>query len=396
MPRRLLTRWRRTCNRSPLAGSSREYPNTIPTPPTILSRRSAPASGASALIRESERMHTPGQSGPPAISAFAPLCTKRELSQIGTGNRVRTGELRHPLGSKIADRHIAGLGNQLAHQLPPHPRAAAGDNRDPTRELLHVCSLPGYRARAVRTHSLRRGIRPAAERLWLRAATRRGLLAGRRDARRPTDDGQPLGVKGAGQAGLPQTIIKAILDALASLDIDYIDCQPPPSGCGAHAARRRRARGRSDLLGPVAVGVGDYFHHVTVGVVEINAATAVQMIDLARLGAPRIGAIPDALRADAGERGVELGVADKEREMPRTKLFARIEIEGHSVRSLHRDEMAPFRSRFEIEDIGEEFGRDPFVLRRDDRVIEFDTLLVLPSRFLILSRHRPGRRDLAV
>jgi hypothetical protein len=34
--------------------------------------------------------------------------------------------------------------------------------------------------------------------------------AGRRDARRPTDDGQPLGVKGAGQAGCiaaPPTII---------------------------------------------------------------------------------------------------------------------------------------------------------------------------------------------
>jgi hypothetical protein len=38
-------------------------------------------------------MHTPGQFGPPAIFAFAPLCTKRERSQIGTGNRVRTGEL---------------------------------------------------------------------------------------------------------------------------------------------------------------------------------------------------------------------------------------------------------------------------------------------------------------
>ena len=27
------------------------------------------------------------------MSAFAPLCTRRERSQIGTGNRVRTGEL---------------------------------------------------------------------------------------------------------------------------------------------------------------------------------------------------------------------------------------------------------------------------------------------------------------
>src|SRR5271156_7213386 len=152
------------------------------------------------------------------------------------------------------------------------------------------------------------------------------------------------------------------------------------------------ARSRSDLLGPVAVGVGDYFHHVTVGVVEIDPATAVQMIDLAGLGAPRIGVIPDALSADAGERRVELGVADKERVMPRTKLFARIEIEGHAVRCLHRDEMAPFRPRLEIEDVSEELGRDPFVLRRDDCVIEFDTHLVLPSRFLILSRYGPKAR----
>src|ERR1700730_7392841 len=77
--------------------------------------------------------------------------------------------------------------------------------------------------------------------------------------------------------------------------------------------------------------------------------------------------------------------------MPRPELFARIEIQGHAVRCLDRDEMAPFRPRLEIEDIGEELGREPFVLRRDDRVIKFDTHLVLPSLFLILSRHRPGR-----
>src|ERR1700757_2171647 len=112
MPRRLLTRWRRTCNRSPLAGSSCEYPNTIPTPPTILSRRSAPASGASALICERERMHTPGQFGPAAVSAFAPLCTKRERSQIGTGNRVRTGEL--PIR---VDQFLAILAEKLCEAL---------------------------------------------------------------------------------------------------------------------------------------------------------------------------------------------------------------------------------------------------------------------------------------
>ena len=76
------------------------------------------------------------------------------------------------------------------------------------------------------------------------------------------------------------------------------------------------------------------------------------------LGAARIGVIPDALSTDAGKRRIELGVADKEGIMPRPELFARSEIEGHAVRCLDRDEMAPFRPRFEIEDIGEEFGRD--------------------------------------
>src|SRR6516162_7181973 len=131
-------------------------------------------------------------------------------------------------------------------------------------------------------------------------------------------------------------------------------------------------------------------------VAEIDATTAVQMIDLARLGTPRIGVITDAPSADASERRVELAVADKECVMSRTKLFTRIEIEGHAVRCLDRDEMAPFRPRLEIENVGKEFGRYPFVPRRDDRVIEFDTHLVLPSLFPILSRHGPKARRLTV
>src|SRR6516162_4493155 len=42
--------------------------------------------------------------------------------------------------------------------------------------------------------------------------------------------------------------------------------------------------------------------------------------------------------------------------------------QGHAVRCLDRGEMVPFRPRLEIENIGEEFGRFPFVLHRDDRV----------------------------
>ena len=62
-------------------------------------------------------------------------------------------------------------------------------------------------------------------------------------------DGQPLGVKGAGQPdciAAPPTILKAILDALASLGIDHIDM--PASAervwrpCGAPSRTIRSAR----------------------------------------------------------------------------------------------------------------------------------------------------------
>src|SRR5215472_2047249 len=136
---------------------------------------------------------------------------------------------------------------------------------------------------------------------------------------------------------------------------------------------------RSDLLRPITVRMSDDFHQVAAGIVEINTAPAVQVIDLARLGAARIGVIPGALGADAGEGRIELGVADQESIVPRAELFPRIEIEDHAVGRLDRDKMAPFRSRLEVEDIGEELGRGPFVLCWDDRVIEFHAHLVLPS-----------------
>ena len=81
-------------------------------------------------------------------------------------------------------------------------------------------------------------------------------------ARQPTAV-KRLGDKGAGQAGriaAPQILINAIPDVLASLSIHHA---------------RSPGRGRLNLLGRVAVGVGNYLHQVTIGVVEIHAATTV-------------------------------------------------------------------------------------------------------------------------
>jgi aerobic carbon-monoxide dehydrogenase large subunit len=93
---------------------------------------------------------------------------------------------------------------------------------------------PGHRAGAARTHGLRPAVGPAAERLihgLCLAAGRRSAAA--RDvtlAELPTAV-NPLGVKGAGQAGCiaaPQTIVNAILDALAPLGIERIDMPATP------------------------------------------------------------------------------------------------------------------------------------------------------------------------
>jgi hypothetical protein len=64
---------------------------------------------------------------------------RRDAQALGQPRR-RTEPLgfRHPLRRDIAHRYIAGLGDQLADELPPHPRTAAGHHRDPAREFFHL------------------------------------------------------------------------------------------------------------------------------------------------------------------------------------------------------------------------------------------------------------------
>jgi hypothetical protein len=61
---------------------------------------------------------------------------------------------------------------------------------------------------------------------------------GQRDARRPTDDGQPHGINGAGQAGCIAT--PPTIDAVASLGIDHIDTAATPERVWRRAASRHR------------------------------------------------------------------------------------------------------------------------------------------------------------
>ena len=60
-----------------------------------------------------------------------------------------------------------------------------------------------------------------------------------------------------------------------------------------------------------AVRLCDQLEQVAVGCVEIDAAPAIVMVDLARAAAVVIGIIRDAGGANAGECGVEFLLADR-------------------------------------------------------------------------------------
>src|SRR6516162_958391 len=135
----------------------------------------------------------------------------------------------------------------------------------------------------------------------------------------------------------------------------------------------------SSALGGRAVGAGDQLEQVAVRVVEIDAAAAIEMIDLTRPLAAEIRVVRDTNGTNASEGGVEFGIADQEGIVLRAEALGVGKIEGDPVARLDRNEVAPFWSRLQVQDVGEELGGSPFVLRRDDRVVQLDTHLSSPS-----------------
>ena len=62
--------------------------------------------------------------------------------------------LGHGAGGDIAERDVAALGDQLAHQFAPHAGAAAGDDGRFAREILHCASLLVLREAIARPAAL--------------------------------------------------------------------------------------------------------------------------------------------------------------------------------------------------------------------------------------------------
>jgi hypothetical protein len=121
-------------------------------------------------------------------------------------------------------------------------------------------------------------------------------------------------------------------------------------------ARMRAGSGRAELISPGdrAVWARDQFEQVAVRVVEIGAPAGIEMIDLARPLTPEIRVVLDTAGADAGESSVEFGIADQEGIVLRAEPFGVGKIEGDPVARVDRHEVAPFRSRFRVQNVGEE------------------------------------------
>src|ERR1700677_1473924 len=91
----------------------------------------------------------------------------------------------------------------------------------------------------------------------------------------------------------------------------------------------------------------DHFQIVAVGVGEIDPASPVVMIDLARAATPRVGPVLETLLTDTAEDGIEISLGNQESVVLRPdRSIGGREIERHSIVEFdHLEETEPDRRR---------------------------------------------------
>ena len=117
---------------------------------------------------------------------------------------------------------------------------------------------------------------------------------------------------------------------------------------------------------------GHEFKHMAVEVAKIDAASAVPVVELAVVEAPRCAAIDELRLANAAEDGIELGIADVEGVVVALELLAVVEKERERVVDTYRREMAAFRIGMEAKNARKKLCRCPLVSGRNDGVVEGD------------------------
>jgi hypothetical protein len=127
-----------------------------------------------------------------------------------------------------------------------------------------------------------------------------------------------------------------------------------------------------------AIGPSDDLEEMPIRILEVHAATAVIVVDLARATLARVGPIVDAALADPGKYLIELSFSDQEGVMLRHYLVLRlIEIKTHAVAQRDYPERAEAGSVGQPKNFGEKVRRRLLVTRHYDGVIELYSHVVL-------------------
>src|SRR5216683_1106749 len=112
---------------------------------------------------------------------------------------------------------------------------------------------------------------------------------------------------------------------------------------------------------------------MTIRVVEVHAAAAVQVIDLTWPFAAEVRIEHEPLVTKMGKRRVELHIAYQESAVIRLEMPGVDKVDRDAIACPDGHERAPLRSRLESQNRRQKFRRRPFFLCRNNDVIELDT-----------------------
>src|SRR5580704_5179398 len=112
---------------------------------------------------------------------------------------------------------------------------------------------------------------------------------------------------------------------------------------------------------------------MAVRVAKIDAASAVPVVELTVVEAPRCAAIGELGLPNAAEDGIKLGIADVEGVVVALEVLVVVEEECERVVDTYRREMVAFRIGMEPKNACKRLGRCPLVAGRDDGVVEGDS-----------------------
>src|SRR5207244_1510917 len=111
---------------------------------------------------------------------------------------------------------------------------------------------------------------------------------------------------------------------------------------------------------------------VAVGVLEVDAAAAIEVVDRVRLGQGGVGPDVDSAVGEARQRGVEVAIGDEEGVVLRREVVLVVHVvEGDSA-NLYGDERAALVADGKVGDAAEEGGAGLLVAGVDDGVVELD------------------------